>query len=607
MSLLDRHLAKVGKTRADFDLRSKVGKALHADGVADSRELRRVLELPRREPEDEAIDELSLELCPSGAERLWPLQALGLLETADLGGALGGLGCGDGKTLWTAVAPTLVDARRPLLVVPGGLRTKTLHAFADLKRRGWRVAPLVCFEPEPTEAKRRAAAKLKRPRAPKPGTVSNPPPPGTVILISYTELALASNDGVLFALDPDLVELDEAHNVACMNAAAKRLDRFIVAKRPRVVVLSGSWLDEKLERVHHFMRWAYGREGDYRMPLPRTLAEVKQWGRAVDEQPPLSEIEPLAPGALSCFGETSSELRQGLSAWMRNTPGCIGSTDASCGASILAHMHRPKLSKPCRELIAAMQTGTRPDGVELEPHMQAAGEVQAALGMWYGWKKPGPDAWLKARRAWYRFVRNVAGAELEGFDTYLQIWRQYGHGAPGEVREGRAWGEIKDTFEPERTTNWIDTSQLEAAIELAGKGDPCLIWTDIVAVGEKLDELGVRYYGEKGCDARGRYVEDVEDGTRTIALSLKANMEGRDKLKSFHRALYLTPLPKARWCEQSISRVHRPGQRAGVCELIMWCPTDRFRRRLEAAKLGAREAQEKSGQRQRLLLADWSD
>lgn len=585
MGLLDTMLARVGKTRADFDLRSRVGRALHADGVPDSPEVQRVLALPRREPEPDALELLSREYS-TGPERLWPLQALALLETAELGGALAGLGCGDGKTLVTAVAPLLVEAQRPLLVVPGGLRTKTFDAFADLARRGWRVAPLVRY------------SKTHR---------SDPPPPGTVILVSYSELSLLQHDGALFDLAPDLIELDEAHKVANMNAAAKRLDRYIAAKRPRVVVLSGTWLGAKLERVHHLMRWAYGHEGDYRMPLPRTLAEAKQWGRAIDEPPPMAEVEPLEPGALSVFGSTAAELRVGFGEHMRATPGCIGSTDPSCKASIVASVHRPKLSAACRELIQAMQTGTRPDGVELEPHMQAAGEVQAALGMWYGWRVPGPEPWLKARRAWYRFVRTVAGAELEGFDTYLQIWRQYGLGAPCEVPEGRRWGEVKDTFEPERTTNWVDVSQLEAAVALAGKGDPCLIWTDIVAVGEKLRELGVPYYGQKGLDAAGRYVEDVEDGKRTIALSLRANMEGRDQLKRFHRALYLTPLPLARDCEQSICRLHRPGQPADEVELIVWCPTDRYRRRLEAAQAGAREAQEKSGQRQRLLLADWSD
>ena len=585
MSLLDTMLARVGKTRADFDLRSKVGKVLHADGVPDSPEVRRVLELPRREVDDDAIEVLARELC-TGGERPWPLQALSLVECVDLGGALSGMGCGDGKTLVTATAPLLVEAKRPLLVVPGGLRKKTFDAFDDLARRGWRVAKLVRYD-----------AEHRR----------NPPPEGVMILISYSELSLEAHDGALFDIDPDMLALDECHKVARMNAAAKRIDRFVRARHPRVIALSGTWIGAKLERVHHLMRWAYEHGGDYRMPLPRTLAETKQWGRAIDEPERDSEVEPLAAGALSRLGATPSELRTGFGEWLRSTPGCIGSTDPSCKASIVARVHRPKLSAPCRELIKALQTGVRPDGVELEPHMQAAGEVQAALGFWYGWAQPGPAEWLKARRAWYRFVRKVADAELDGFDTYLQIWRQYGLGAPCEVPEGRRWGELKGTFEPERTTNWVDTSQLEAAVALASRGDPCLIWTDIVAVGRKLAELGVPYYGQKGLDAAGRYVEDAEDGTRTVALSLRANCEGRDQLKRFRRALYLTPLPGARDCEQSICRLHRPGQAAEEIELIVWCPTDRYSRRLEAAQLGAREAQEKSGQRQRLLLADWSD
>lgn len=578
-------LARVGKTRADFDLRSKIGRALEADGVPDSPEVRRVRALPRRVEVPDAIELLSREFC-SGSERLWPLQALALVELDQLGGTLAGLGCGDGKTLITAVGPLLAEARRPLLAVPGGLRKRTFDAFDDLASRGWRVAPAVRYEAEHRHA---------------------PPPEGVLIVISYSQLSLAVHDGALFDLRPDLIELDEAHKVAAWNAAAKRLDRYITAHRPKVVALSGTWLGSKLERVHHLMRWTFGRAGLEQMPLPRTLAEAKQWGRAIDEPAPMSEIEPLAPGALAPWGRTSSELRIGFGEHLRSTPGCIGSTDPSCGASIVARVHSPKLTAPCRELLRIMQTGERPDGVELEPHMQAAGEVQAALGLWYGWREPGPEEWLTARRQWFRFVRKVAEADLEGFDTYLQIWRQYGLGGPLEVPEGRRWGELQHSFEPVRTTNWIDVSPLEDAVRFASKGDPCLIWTNIVAVGEQLAQLGVPYYRQKGLDRDGRYVEDVEDGTRTIALSLQANSEGRDQLKRFHRALYLTPLPGARDCEQSICRLHRPGQPADEVELIVWCPTERYRRRLEAAQAGAREAQEKSGQRQRLLLANWSD
>lgn len=61
MGLLDTMLARVGKTRADFDLRSRVGRALHADGVPDSPEVQRVLALPRREPEPDALELLSRE------------------------------------------------------------------------------------------------------------------------------------------------------------------------------------------------------------------------------------------------------------------------------------------------------------------------------------------------------------------------------------------------------------------------------------------------------------------------------------------------------------------------------------------------------------------
>src|SRR5690348_3444827 len=97
--------------------------------VGDSPDFRRVRALPQREVTlaagEAASDLLTPELTtPAGKRngaRLRPWQALGLLELMDHGGAFLGLSAGSGKTLITFLAPVVMQAKRPLLIVPGKL------------------------------------------------------------------------------------------------------------------------------------------------------------------------------------------------------------------------------------------------------------------------------------------------------------------------------------------------------------------------------------------------------------------------------------------------------------------------------------------------------
>ena len=146
-SVLEKLLAKTGHS-TDFRPNSKVGQIFRQQGVADSKELARILDLPRRqlvENDAFAADVSDFFKLPQGTMVLRAIQALALAEMHDYGGLFGSIKVGAGKTLLTALAPTLLNSKRPLLLIPAKLREKTRRDFAEL-RKHWQMVPEIRIE-----------------------------------------------------------------------------------------------------------------------------------------------------------------------------------------------------------------------------------------------------------------------------------------------------------------------------------------------------------------------------------------------------------------------------------------------------------------------------
>lgn len=98
--------------------------------VRTSSELRRILELPRRTWSAEATEALVEKMTallkrPEGTQRLKPIQAIALYETALCGGLFGPIPVGHGKTLISLLAFWVLEAKQPLLLLPAALIKKT--------------------------------------------------------------------------------------------------------------------------------------------------------------------------------------------------------------------------------------------------------------------------------------------------------------------------------------------------------------------------------------------------------------------------------------------------------------------------------------------------
>jgi superfamily II DNA or RNA helicase len=171
---------------------------MFAGEVRASSELRRILALPRRdindpayyEPLVEQMTELLKQPDASPSARLKPVQAVALYEIAAYGGGFCPIETGYGKTLVSLLTFFVLDAQRPLLVLPASLIDKT-EREARKYRKDWLV-------------------------------------PNNIVMVSYEVLGRVNQAAYLEKHDPDVVVCDEVHRLKNKKAAVtRRFNRFL--------------------------------------------------------------------------------------------------------------------------------------------------------------------------------------------------------------------------------------------------------------------------------------------------------------------------------------------------------------------------------------------
>lgn len=159
------------------------------ESVHHTPELARVVALPRRRGDGTPYVEplTALLATPEGLAagvRLRPSQALALHDIGVYGGAFCPLGVGEGKTLITLLAPYVLDAKRPLLLLPANLIEKTERDWRRLAVH-WRI-------------------------------------PNNIRLFSYEMLGRVQSAAELDVYQPDLIVADEVHKLKNRRAAVTR-------------------------------------------------------------------------------------------------------------------------------------------------------------------------------------------------------------------------------------------------------------------------------------------------------------------------------------------------------------------------------------------------
>lgn len=592
-----RLVERTGKTAADFRPDSKLGEVFRRNGIQRTPEFERVYFLPRRDWPllcgEGYLERLSAHLRLPGSQALLrPAQVAILTEAYDFRGALGQLGLGVGKTLATALLPTILNAKRPLLLAPAKLRKKTARDFARA-RKDWIIHPRIEF-------------------------------------VSYQQLGRKKYVDLLEEIQPDVIMCDEVHKLKNLHAAVtKRVKRRMKNAPDTIFVgLSGTITARSLHDYWHLLLWALGPK---LIPLPVNHNDLKEWALAVDEKVErgvraaagaLLELPRLVdpPGA-----DELTLARLGVQHRLRQTPGFVMTEATGVDASMSIELVVPPRSAAINAALDDLRVDwVTPNGeVLVTPVDKWRFARQLACGFYYQWVPGAPLLWLEARRNWAKYVRSIL-LHSHKYDSPLQVQEAVEAGKlkvrfriPHPTKEDHflsvtpqtllsRWLEERPKFKPGPVAHWIDDSYMRWLLRehVFAKGlDHSIIWVEHVAVGEKLAALsGLPFCHRNACDSKGRFIEDL--GGQSVIASVASCGEGVNLQTSWHRNVVVSCMPNGPTWEQMLGRTHRSGQEADEVEVVMLNACPEQEAGFEQAVRDALYAYETTGQNQRLLLVD---
>lgn len=542
---------QVQTSEVPSELVAAIPKVFKLTAVPDTAELKRIVSLSKRiqrfEPGyNEKITDLFSKL-PRGAPgriTLWDIQSFTLVELINSRGILAVIAVGGGKTLICYLAPTMVQATRPLLLIPAALRSKTFREFAELS--------LQFYGPNPVHYR----------------------------IESYQRLAAVGQVDLLDSYKPDLIVCDEAQHLRNPRAACtRRVKRYMEANpATRFVALSGTFTKRSIKDYSHIATWCLG-EGS---PLPRTWTDCEPWAQAIDEKP--AEGRRILPGALKALAETPAEFlamksalveertrvcRQVFRRRFEQTPSVISSDKSTLPVGLIVQeLDSTEFPLDPHDGMESHWSRFRdewelPDGQPLVDTLEVARHArELALGFFYRWKVPAPQPWKDARKAWGKFVRSTL-KKSRTLDTELQVIRAIQSGKCIDQKEGEVclweWHKVKPTFTPETEPFWLSDTMVRHCAKWMNQKRG-IVWTEHEWFAQELSRVtSVPFYGEQGVCATGRKIEDHPRGQPLIA-SLRSNGTGRNLQPWFNNLITAVPFTGSQ-AEQLLGRTHRPGQR----------------------------------------------
>lgn len=550
--------------------------------IGESHDLSRILALPRRSPEIPAglAQQFTERLKrPCGTMTLRAIQAWALYQAELVGGLLGAIGVGEGKTLICLLLATVLKAARTVLLIPPQLRDQVLGRDIPALAEHWRIPNLTVGQ----------------------GSKAYPDVTGVLHVVSYSELSSARTADYLERVQPDLVVCDEAHQVRNVSAArTKRFKRFFKAHpNTKLCALSGTLVAKSIRDFGHLSQFAL-RDGS---PLPKSWPILESWAEALDP----GDFSP-DPGELQRLCAPGESVRTAFRRRLLETPGVVATTHNKVGASLVFYKREIALPENVKQTLDGMRADWKtPSGEEITDALKFSRYArQLAAGLYLRWIWPRGESlalrneWLAARRDWHKEVREHLKASIPGQDSPLLCARAAQAGTwPGGLHAWEPWSAIKDQAQPETEAVWVSDFLVRDAARW-GHESPGIIWVEHEALGRAVALAGgFPLYGA-GDEASRRILD--ETGKRTIVASRRAHGEGKN-LQMFCRQLFTTLSSNPATWEQALGRTHREGQDADEVEVHVYMHTPEMADAFEAARNGARFIEEIKGERQRLSYA----
>lgn len=547
-----------------------LGRALKAKAVQATPELARVIGLPRKGavPNLSAVTDWAK--ARPGNHALMQVQAEALKELAEQRGLFGPIAVGRGKTLITALAPTVLQSRRPLLVTRASLVDKTRREFAEYAKL-WKVHPGIQIR-------------------------------------SYEMLGRTNGANTLDLLAPDCLMFDECHRLKNGDAAVtRRVSRYMRAHPETVVVaLSGTIAKTGIRDFAHILVWCL----DSRAPVPIPRGEVEEWADALDDY--------VTPGARRDVGALrllssppATDLpstRRAFFDRLASSPGVVASQpdELGCSLSVTEHVlhHGPTVQAAFNELRTvgkALDGWAFSEAVEIWAHAR-----QLAMGFGY-YADPRPaEPWLETRGAWAKYVRTVL-SHSRTLDSERQVRDAVIRGALGTTAElamWQAWDKASREFQLKQRVKWLDDATLQFCGKWAHKHKG-IVWTEHTAFAEALSAgAGIPYYGQQGLDRHGNSIEVAKGGA--CVASISANSTGRNLQDRWHQCLVASPPTNGLAWQQMLARVHRIGQPKDEVSFEVVIACAEHVHAMSRAFEGARMQRDLIGDPHKLLLADYN-
>lgn len=494
-------------------------------------------------------------------------QAYVLEQMVECDGAVAAMQVGDGKSLITFLATTLLESRRSLLLVPASMEKDTRRHVAKFAEMGWHV------------------------RLPN--------------ILSYEMLGHRDHAGDLNRAEPDLVLCDECDALANHKAArTKRMWRYIMANEPKVAMLSATVLDEHASNYWHILAMALGDLS----PWPVDKVTALEWSGALGDP---KGSTGSTPGVLE-------SIPGGIHQWTRTREGVVVSTTENCDKDIYARAWIPEIPDKVAECIDYVQsTNMRPDGIELDPF--GVGRVLSELsccGYFNVWDPMPPDWWNLPRTDWARRVRSIF-EQVEGTeDGHCIVCQETPrrcrceHGpltaemldSPARVESAfsddpylREWQAVRRKFEPNSVPVWVDDGIIRQAADV---DEGTTIWCRYVPAARRIAKLaGVPYCGQGADPLRHR--------GRTIVCGW-SQVRGKNLQYDWNRARIVTPPVKAKTWNQLIGRFHRFGQTHDI-DIEINQGTEYLENVVQRAIEKSRNLGDVNGFDSKLSIAHWLD
>jgi hypothetical protein len=443
-------------------------------------------------------------------------------------GVASDIAVGGGKTLLSALIPVICDFKRPMLLLPSGLREATKRLL-DLYKPYWLHVP--------------------------------------TSVIGYSELS-TDRDNKLFELfRPDCIICDEVHLLGNEDSARTRKFQRMLEENPDLplFVLSGSLYQSSISRSWHIFKWVYGDKS----PLPVRSHQAFMFAQATDpNKDGVVDHESIRMCHLDKLTDDRSDgwPRRAIGERIRLHPGFASMDGVWDGVPLEISVTHLTMEEECARVLAEIATTReRPDGEPLDDN-DAAGiyrvSNELSLGYWNSWDPWPVKEWRFARRAWLGAVREVKKLSNR-LDSEGAIKKAIRRGDPevadlAEILD--EWEEQDATYKYRTRPNWIckDTPVIRYAVEWAAENPKGLIWVQDVAAAKLIaSKAKIPYFGDLQGVGKRPMVEDHEG---CCVLSIDANMAGRNLQFKWHKNLVLTPKSNNTDNEQMIGRTHRTPQ-----------------------------------------------